>query len=199
MPTYQLELDGQTVTLYIDTGTEKLLVDEGWLEDKFPKIYATRYAGERWIVNGVGEEGQSTKLTSDHSVMIPLDNQSKENGVSVTSSMSHEALLVRRLGEPIIAGRSWQDAAELTIHRSKDPAKRRITSEVYNDQQKGTTRAEYDQWKRTDTAIAVRNAMRTTTAYRTLLEHQPKNTLEGEKLKTVDALFREDSSTAGRR
>lgn len=199
MPTYVVRLGGRKVLLYIDTGTELLLIDSEWLRENFPEVYKRRYRGTSWVVNGVGKGKQAVNLTCDYQVMIEFTQTSIVDGVTVTSGMTHEGLLVEGLGEPFLAGRSWQDAAEMTIHRSADPRKRRITSGTFNDSQTGETKAEYNSWKKRDTAAAVTEMMRTTTVYRTLLEHQPKDELEGEKIATVDALFRQDSSTAGRR
>ena len=147
----------------------------------------------------MGDEETSQLLVSDYQVQLPFEQIAQVGGVEVTSSLEHEALLVSKLGEPIIAGTSFQDAAELTIHRSTVPSKRYITSNVFNDKQAGETRTQYEVWKIVQTAKSLRPAMRTTIIYRTLLEHQPKDSLEEEKLATVDALFRQDSSPAGRR
>jgi hypothetical protein len=199
MPTYTLTMGGEKVTLYIDTGSELLLVDKEWLKDNFPSIYAKRYRGTSWTVKGVGDKEPSQMLVSNYQVQLPFEQTAKVGDGEVTSCLEHEALLVSKLGEPIIAGTSFQDAAEMTIHRNTVPSKRFITSNVFNDKQAGETRAQYETWKKVQTATSLRHAMRTTIVYKTLLDHQPKDSLEEEKLATVDALFRQDSSPAGRR
>ena len=88
MPTYTLTIGGIKVTLYIDTGSELLLVDLDWLRENFPSIYAKRYKGGKWKVKGVGEEEGSQLLVSEYQVQLPFEQIAQVNGVEVTSSLT---------------------------------------------------------------------------------------------------------------
>ena len=81
MPTYTLTIGGIKVTLYIDTGSELLLVDLDWLRNNFPSIYAKRYKGGKWKVKGVGEEEGSQLLVSEYQVQLPFEQIARVGGV----------------------------------------------------------------------------------------------------------------------
>jgi hypothetical protein len=188
-------MEGKEVLVYIDGGSELLLVDEDWLRTCYPDVFQTRTKGERWEVSGIGDEA----LVATHQVWIELSHTYKRKNRRITKTLRHEALIVPKLGEPILAGRLWQDKAQITISRHTDPDKRKIRSDYFGCEQQPKTAEEYEAWSRAESEEGVKELVRSTTAYRTTFSHQPKDTLDGENIKNVDALFFKDSSPAGRR
>ena len=153
-----------------------------------------KYTRAHWDVMGVGEKG--TPLRSNYQVMLtfthtPLEGQDRE--------VEHEALIVKNLGDPIIAGREWHNKAGIMTSADMDPKKRFVASKVLKCKQQGLTQEDYEQWKQKQEEEALKALIRSTKAYRATMSYQPKDNLEGENRKTVDALFQGDSSPAGRR